>query len=224
MDKGLDVNGLLTRIADLFFPPHCVHCGRGGTWFCSGCANELDLFSDAQHTRFAPSQLDQVYSLCWHSGAARSAALALKYEGLRVLGQPLGNMMYDYWCPLGISVDVIVPIALHKSRKRSRGYNQAALLARQIAHRADLAMEEGCLVRQRQTVSQVGLGRQERWQNVRDAFVCVKHLDGFGILLVDDVLTTGATMEAAASALRAAGAEKVYGLTLTRATRMDQKI
>ena len=218
------ISGFTNQIADLFFPPHCVHCGCAGAWLCAKCKGGLVFFSDVQRTRFAPSHLDQVYSLCWHSGPARSSALALKYEGLRILAEPLGEMMYDYWRQIGIDVDLVVPVALHKRRRRSRGYNQAALLAHQIAGRAGLMMDKDCLVRQKQTMSQVGLGRQERWQNVQDAFICNKQLDGISVLLVDDVLTTGATLEAAAAALREAGASKVYGLTLSRATRTDQKI
>lgn len=114
--------------------------------------------------------------------------------------------------------DVIVPVPLHASRLRERGYNQAALLARELAQRAEIALNERTLVRKRATAPQVELSAKERRENVHDAFCCSD--DGLAekhVLLVDDVCTTGATLEACAIALRKSGARSVQALTLARA-------
>jgi ComF family protein len=113
-------------------------------------------------------------------------------------------------------IDYIVPVPLHKSRLREREFNQAALLARHIADDLNITALEGLLKRHRPTRAQVDLERSDRLENVKGSF-CVepKHdLRGKNILLIDDVLTTGATSSEAASALKAAGAGIVFVLTL----------
>jgi len=115
--------------------------------------------------------------------------------------------------------DVLVPVPLHTARLRERGYNQAALLAREMSRRVGLAVDEQTLVRQRATAPQVELDAAQRRENVRDAFHCSGNgLAGKRVLLIDDVCTTGATLEACAIALYDEGeARGVQALTLARA-------
>jgi ComF family protein len=115
-------------------------------------------------------------------------------------------------------VDVIVPVPLHPARLRRRGYNQAALLARELGRRVGLPVEERALQRVRATRSQMRLSAADRRRNVQGAFRCADgRVRGRRVLLLDDVCTTGATLEACADALRAGGAESVWALTLARA-------
>jgi ComF family protein len=117
-----------------------------------------------------------------------------------------------------MSVDIVVPVPLHKRRLRRRGFNQAARLAHALSEQVNLTVDEGILVRHRSTVAQVDLGAEQRRENVRDAFRCVSQgAVGKHVLLVDDVLTTGSTLEACAEALRKGGASSVQALTLARA-------
>ncbi|MFL7794769.1 MAG: ComF family protein [Anaerolineae bacterium] len=119
-----------------------------------------------------------------------------------------------------MAADVIVPVPLHADRLRERGYNQAALLARELARQADLAIDEQVLVRKRATAPQVKLDANQRKENMRDAFCCPDDsLAGKRILLIDDVCTTGATLEACAAALLESGAHSVQALTLARARK-----
>jgi ComF family protein len=112
----------------------------------------------------------------------------------------------------------VVPVPLHAARLRERGYNQAALLAREMARRVGLALDEQTLIRRRATAPQVELNARQRSENVRDAFHCSGDgLAGKQVLLVDDVCTTGATLEACAVALYEGGARSVRALTLARA-------
>jgi predicted amidophosphoribosyltransferase len=108
-------------------------------------------------------------------------------------------------------------VPLHSKRLRQRGYNQAALLAGEIGRLTGLAVAEDRLVRQRDTIAQARTATAlERRANVRDAFICRKALDGESVLLIDDVCTTGATLDACAMAVKNAGAGSVWGLTAAR--------
>jgi len=142
----------------------------------------------------------------------------LKYRGRTVLAEPLGGMMAAYWTQHPTPTDVVVPVPLHAARLRQRGYNQAALLAREMARQAGLALDERTLVRRRATASQVDLTAEQRKENVRAAFQCVgPALAGQRVLLIDDVCTTGSTLDACAVALQEGGASSVHALTLARA-------
>jgi len=156
----------------------------------------------------------------FHSGPLRKAIHQLKYEGLRSLAAPLGQLMSQAWSNVapGEGFDAIVPVPLHRARQRERGYNQAALLAREFSPSLHCPVVEDELIRVRATAPQIDLSAEQRRANVQHAFKCSKgSLAGKRVLLVDDVCTTGATLEAAAAALYQAGAVSVWSYTLARA-------
>ncbi|HOU41752.1 MAG TPA: phosphoribosyltransferase family protein [Promineifilum sp.] len=141
----------------------------------------------------------------------------LKYEGCFALGGALAETLIAGWPRWLRPPDLIVPIPLHPRRRRQRGYNQSELLARPLAEAVGVAYSATPLQRTRHTQPQVGLGPQARAVNVRGAFTAAPdEARGRAILLVDDVLTTGATMTAAAEALLAAGAASVSAYCLAR--------
>ncbi len=129
--------------------------------------------------------------------------------------------MSDAWAICAqdaLDPDVIIPIPLHPKRLRDRGYNQSALLARELGRQLQLPVAEDLLVRTRATAPQVGLDALQRQENVRNAFRCVGPIaETKRVLLVDDVCTTGATLAAAAVALRDGGAQTIWAYTLARA-------
>jgi ComF family protein len=126
--------------------------------------------------------------------------------------------MVEYWSRHPFSVDVVVPVPLHKRRLRNRGFNQAAHLARELSRHIAVLVDRTILVRHRRTAPQVDLDFDQRRENVRGAFRCVgPEVVGKSVLLVDDVCTTGSTLEACAAALRQGGATRVQALTLARA-------
>jgi ComF family protein len=149
------------------------------------------------------------------SGPLRQAVHSFKYKGLRALTYALGAILYDCWSAEPWVADTIVPVPLHPQRQHERGYNQSALLARSLADQTDVPIVEGVLLRITPTPPQVGLSAAERAENVRNAFACRdESLKGCKVLLVDDVLTTGATLRSCAHALLAGEACLVWGLTL----------
>jgi competence protein ComFC len=148
----------------------------------------------------------------------RKAIHRLKYSNSRDLAAPLGEMMVSYWQDVHLPADVIVPVPLHPRRLRERGYNQATLLARELGKGVDLPVLENVLIRVRDTSPQVDLSAEERKENVREAFHCPDdRLAGKDVLLIDDVYTTGATLEACSLALRQRGVRTVWAFTLARA-------
>jgi ComF family protein len=153
--------------------------------------------------------------VAYHEGVLREAIHRFKYRNVRGLAEPLGELLASYMVDHSLPADVVVPVPLHPARLADRGYNQSALLARELGRRLDLPVVEDSLLRVRHTRQQVGLSIEERRRNVADAFACRDdRLAGCRVLLIDDVYTTGATLNACGEALIAAGAASAWGLTL----------
>jgi ComF family protein len=164
---------------------------------CRGCAHP----SSAVRTVVAVAPLE---------GASREAVHALKYEGRHAISSMMGKLMAG--AAREFAADLVVPTPLHVARRRERGYDQAALLARSLGRELRLSCDSNALKRTRRTKQQVSLGPEERRNNVDGAFTARRPLHGESVFLVDDVYTTGATMDAAATALREGGARSVVGV------------
>jgi ComF family protein len=166
-------------------------------------------------------RFDAAYSYGAHDGNLRTLLHLFKYHRMRPLAAPLGRLMARA-LPRDERVDAIVPMPLHWRRWITRGYNQSELLAREVSARAGLPVER-LLSRSRNTPVQAGLTSRERRLNVRNSFAVPDpaRVGGRCLLLIDDVLTTGATLNAASGALKQAGAARIAILTLARADRRN---
>jgi ComF family protein len=161
--------------------------------------------------------LTKLRSAVAYEGPIERAVHRFKYEGWRRLASPLAQLMAERLAVEGVAARWVVAVPLHPVRLRQRGFNQAELLADQLRERMVLSSPIGELVRTRATPPQVGRDRLRRFDNVRDAFAWRGGgLNGESILLVDDVATTGATLDACASALRTAGSGPVTGVSVAR--------
>jgi ComF family protein len=197
---------------------------------CEVCGRPLAAFAGKEEeTLLCPACRDKTYafdrarSLAVYEGALVQAILLLKFEQIEPLGSWFAERLAELVNGEGskLSVDVVVPVPLHRERERERGYNQAALLSRPLARRLRLPHKAVLLMRTRARPDKRILTLEERWESVRGAFATRpgSQVDNLRVLLVDDVLTTGATLDACARALCEAGAKSVIGLTVARAVR-----
>jgi ComF family protein len=216
-------------LLDLMYPPRCGGCGETGSgWWCNACDQRLTRYDAAASLHHLPLTLASgqpappltlpVISAALFAPPLREAIHAFKYEGTPQLAAAFGQHMASAWHESGLAADAIVSVPLHPSRQRERGFNQSERLARQVAGLAGLALIEEGLKRTRRTEQQAHLSASERKANVAGAFTArPDRTQGLSILVVDDVLTTGATLAECAAALYAAGARQVIALTLARA-------
>lgn len=223
---------------DVVFPPVCTLCGRVGWLLCPQCEAKLvgvpstvcyrcgRMSEGAQPLPTGrlcreccanPLPLRQMRAPLRYQEPTSDLIHRFKYEGYSALGRSLARFLIAGWPDWEQNPDLIVPVPLHPKRRRWRGYNQSELLARPLGSAKSIAVCVSALRRTRDTIPQVGLGPDERQSNVRGAFEAdATVVDGRHVLLVDDVLTTGATMSAAAEALMAAGAVSVSAYCLAR--------
>ncbi len=217
---------------DLFFPPRCAICGSSEAFLCPACSESLPRATGPRclvcwqagtdlicwRCRESPPAFDGLRSPYTLDEGVDELVYGLKYHQQRVLARPMGDLLFEFLSRNRLPADVLVPVPLFGRRERSRGYNQSALLARSLGRRARLPVDERSLIRARNTTSQVDThSAEERRLNMRGAFRCQgEALAGKRVLLIDDVSTTGATLDACARVLRAAGASSVWGLTFAR--------
>ncbi len=225
---------LLWQGLDLVFPPVCGGCGKPGRRWCEACNSSAERLRPpwcpscgmpspggavCDRCRQHPLRLSALRSWAFFSGSVRQALHRVKYRGDLPLAEALTvPMLETYRTHLDWSVDVVIPVPLSRQRRQARGYNQAALFALPFALALGASYRPAALRRVRHTQSQVNLSWQERQQNVSGAFAAsASAVAGRSVLLVDDVVTTGATLNACASALLSAGAQTVYAFTAARA-------
>ena len=188
-------------------PPLCPKCGRpqSSAMLCPGCLGWQ-------------AEIDGIRSPFRFDGAIRQAIHELKYRNLRALAVLLAQLLDDYLASSPVPGEVLVPVPLHQKRLRERGYNQSRLLAQELGKLTNLPVVDDCLIRQRHAPPQARTPTvDERRSNVADAFSCRdRRLQDKQVLLIDDVSTSGATLDACARVLKEAGATSVWGLVLAR--------
>jgi competence protein ComFC len=218
---------------DWVYPPACGGCGERGNRWCLKCQNGADQLGIQVclacgypsrtlqgclvcHGKKSP--LKALRSWAFFSGSIREALHRLKYKRDMALGEALAQPLIGLYNTLGWGADMILPVPLSSDRLNERGYNQAAFLAQPIALACGVTYASHALKKIRNTPSQVGLSSHQRRENVSGAFwadrACIR---GKRVVIVDDLMTTGATLEACGQALLDAGASVVWGLTLARA-------
>ncbi len=192
-------------------------CGRCGKPFNAPDALTFSPDHTCFSCRTAPPHFDQAVAAGIFEGPLREAIHLYKYRPLRALGAPLAAWMAGQ-VQIDQRPDLVLPVPLHRKRLKQRGFNQALLLAQGIARKFTFELSYDNLLRTRQTRPQVELSGEERSANVKDAFGLLrpKEIEGKGILLIDDVFTTGATMNECARVLKTAGALAVVAFTLAR--------
>ena len=212
-----------SALLDFVYPPLCLSCGRllesGGEHVCPDCwssikraSRDLPLFLETRSKLVASGAIAELVSLFVFEkeGPFQAIVHALKYSGIQQLGIELGKRLGSALREEGVQADAVVPVPLHKRKLRERGFNQSLLIARGISGVLGIPVRADLVRRTRWTQTQTALSKEERKQNVEDAFECGEtNLQGLCVIVVDDVITTGATIEAVARALEASKAKTV---------------
>jgi len=227
-------SGKLIELAvDSFFPRRCVGCGKVGGFLCPECLGKLPRLLPplcpncgrpqasgivCPDCRRRQTEIDGIRSPFRFDEVIRKAIHQLKYRNLKTISPCLAELLADYFMSNPLPGEALVCVPLHPRRLRERGYNQSSLLAGELGRRIDLPGIDDCLIRVRQAQPQVrAVDVEERRRNVADAFLCRdERVRGKQIILIDDVCTSGATLESCAAALKNKGAASVWGLTLAR--------
>jgi ComF family protein len=218
---------------DLIYPPRCALCERLGPFLCESCADGLPRAEGrrcdacwlprrggerctacAEH----PTSLTQLRSVFKYEGDVRRLVHAFKFAGISALGKSLAAQLTQCYREHDLEADAVVAVPLTGSRRRGRGYNQAALMARELATEVRLPLIDPLRRRGNATPQAASATADQRRRNVLGVFQPAKDVDltGRRVLLIDDVATTGATLSACAEVLRSIGASAVVGLTLAR--------
>lgn len=221
----------LYSLLDLLYPRRCVGCGKEGIWLCVACQEQIrrvqtptcffcQRVSGRGKTcsRCRPRHaLTGVVVYGYHEGVLKDGVHSLKYDLIQELAEPLGSLLaLSLYAQFANSQVEIVPIPLHRARLVERGFNQSELLARVIAKRLGLVVNKG-LVRIKNVLPQVELSGPARRKNMTGAFAWRgASLKGRTVLLIDDVATTGTTLNEAARVLRDAGARQVWGAVVAK--------
>lgn len=221
-------------VLDILFPLHCADCGAivktgmlcaacrervhiHSTFFCGMCRARLPGTKKICH-RETPFLLAAATD---YTDAVRALVKSLKFRGVRGASASLGDMLVEYLerLPHFEGPWIVAPVPLGKKRLRTRGFNQAEILAERAAHRLGFALRTDILERAVETKPQTeAQSKEERLENLHGAFAARPgSCRGFSVILVDDVCTSGATLAAAARTLRSAGAKKVIGLVAAKA-------
>ncbi|MFH1416253.1 MAG: ComF family protein [Elusimicrobiota bacterium] len=228
---------ILPAVINLLFPVNCVSCGNrirlnNPYGVCGECIGKLSL-TNSRSCRYCgrpvrtlegyctvcsakKSQINNFYTIGYYEDIIKILISNFKYNNKRYLGRILGDLMFNIFRSRIIkdNIEVIIPVPLSSARKRERGYNQVEILARHLEKKTRIKYMGNIIKRNRDTNPQYRLTRRERFSNLQGAFSISGKLEGQAVLLIDDIATTGATLQSMASCLKKAGAGKVHALVL----------
>lgn len=232
---------MLNNFLNILFPETCPVCKNAATDhetapICSDCWQAVSPYKGPMCQRCGKPLVSDVSTICGecledgpafscarsfglYEGVLKKAISLLKFYGIKRLSKPLSDIILHIEMP---RVDAVLPVPLHEKRLRQREYNQSALITKYLAKSLGIEVLLNCLVKIRDTAPQVGLSSKDRRKNIKGAFDIKQRelIKGKNIMLVDDVVTTGATVRECSRVLKKAGAENIYVITLAHG-RMD---
>ncbi len=200
----------LRNLLCLIFPEKCLICGKLGPYVCRECMRSFPRHSSCEIKR--PPYVDLAIVCGYYGGNLKKIIKILKFSGRRESAAYIADFMLEYLAgdKRLLNVDFIAPIPLFSARERERGFNQAELIASRIAVSLGIPFAADCLSRIKETGFMYKLTKKERFQNIKGAFTVNMSVEGKKILLIDDILTTGATVSKAAEILKRNGCSSVY--------------
>jgi ComF family protein len=232
-------NVLISRFLNILYPSKCPLCGKvtdilSYSPICCSCWSKIDIYKGPSCKICAlplsseysgvcgqcikkPPPFSRVISYGLYEGVLAEAINQLKFYGIKRLSNPLGRLLLNIDLP---EMDGLIPVPLSIKRLRERGFNQSLLIARFLSKNTNISLLMDNLFKIKETLPQIGLSARERLQNIKNAFEVKGNIKGLRLLLLDDVMTTGATVTECSKQLMKAGAKEVVVLTLARAGMM----
>ncbi len=209
MEKDFFWKRALRLVFDLLFPISCLGCGKSDVWICRKCLQSIPGFPRSELEKIRIKGIDEIIVAAGYDNQlVQKAVHLLKYKSVADLAKPLAEVILNNTAVSKLENDnLIIPVPLHRRRQRERGFNQSDLIAKALADRLDWEMRDDVLIRKKHTTPQMKLDREDRLQNLKDAFELRKPLPNKNIVLVDDVLTTGSTLRECARVLKKYGAK-----------------
>jgi ComF family protein len=230
--------GLKKYLLDIFFPKYCFRCQREGSYLCQDCLATLEILDGnfclcekpqrvieaGKCPKCRGKNLDGLYfAISYKNNLVKNLICQFKYTPyIKELAETLSLLIITHFNLIqkdfAVENYVLVPVPLTKKKLKTRGFNQSEEIAKEISKNMKIPVVSGCLVKIKETQSQMELSKQERTENVKGMFEILdaEKIKNKKILLVDDVYTTGATMEECTKILKQSGAQKVYGVTVAR--------
>jgi len=211
------INRIYRTCRELLFPAECLGCGQEGAYLCPDCHQKIKFLEKDNCPSL--SDLNKVIAATsYHQPLVEKMIHGLKFRFIPELAEPLARLLIDCYGKIENKLDqpVIIPVPLNKKRLLERGFNQSELIAQKFAEHFRYPLLTDVVRRRRQTPHQVGLDRAQRLKNVAGAFTVdlPESIQGQNIIIIDDVLTTGATIVEIAKVLKNAQAKKIWALTV----------
>jgi competence protein ComFC len=210
--KGKFIPMLIRRVVELFTPSQCLGCAQDGDILCAGCIDKAAA-GRTWVTYPEATPLSGCAVGAYYEGPVKELILQLKFHRARSAVEDAASLVAAA-LPEDLRVDVVTSVPISPARYRERGYNQSGLIARQVARQ--LRLPYASLLSRVTSAHQMGLDRSRRLVQIKGAFYPLRELDGRRVLVVDDVITTGATLLECAETLRAVGASQVWAGVVAR--------
>lgn len=233
------LRALGVEFLDMLFPQECVGCGMRKTWLCQTCITRIpQSFSDQCWVCKKPALFALTHAECRNSSALTAVVVAhehhrvlheaialLKYQSVQIIAHECAKMLVDKLdrSPMIASLllsdeTIIIPVPMHAVKQWTRGYNQTLLIAEELAKHGHAKLDPNIVVKARKTKPQAHLNRKKRLTNLKGAFKITRNIPLYGktIVVVDDITTTGTTLNELARVLIAAGAKEVWALAVMR--------
>jgi len=217
------LNKVKNFFLNLFYPKYCFLCQREGTYLCQDCLSTLEI--SGFHQKFSTENLSDLYfATSYQKPLIKNLLQSFKYKPfVKELADNLSSLIIEHFQLLEKPPDfadfILIPVPMEKKKLKWRGFNQAEELGKELSSFLKIPLISGCLIKIKETPSQVELSDEERKENIKGVFTVRNGelIKNKKILLVDDVYTTGATMEECARVLKKAGAKEVIGIVIARA-------
>ncbi len=201
------------NLLDLIFPKSCLECKKPGKYICNSCLSKVKVLN-----RFDP--YTNTFTILHYEGIVRKAITKIKYNFAYDIASELADICaFKLHNPPLIQNSILIPVPLHKSRERWRGFNQSEIIAKLISKKLNIGFEKDLLIKPKASLPQVGLVRNQRMQNIRGKFAVnseAKLYQNRTYIIFDDVATTGSTIQEAMKVLKKAGVNKIFGLTIAK--------